>query len=120
MEEDKNLRKLLKEYAFEETSSAFDALVMRKITAAVTKKGKPLMNAFVLILLKIIFLLSAISLIMCLIFLPLPQLQFGFSLNLSSNIFRQLFSFIVIFWIVMLFNTWWNSQQEKSNSHLID
>jgi O-antigen/teichoic acid export membrane protein len=119
MEEDKNLKKLLKEYAFEETSSSFDAAVIQKITAGLAKNQKPLMNVFILFLLKIIFLFSAISLIACLIFLPLPKMQFSFAFSLSSNVYRQLFSFLVIFWIVMLTNTWWNSRQGKSKTQLI-
>jgi len=119
MEEDKNLKKLLKEYAFEETSSSFDAVVMQKITTALAKNEKPLMNGFVLLLLKIIFLIGVISLFVCWIFLPESEFQFNFSLKFDNNVYRQLFSFFIIFWIVMLVNTWWNSRQEKSKPQLI-
>ena len=118
MEGDKELKQVLKEYAFEETSSSFDAVIMQKITAAMSKKEKPLMNAFVLSVLKIVFLISGISLIGCLIFLPLPHMQFSFTSNFSNNVYRQLFSFLIAFWVVLLFNTWWNSRQNKPKPQL--
>ena len=56
MQEDKDLKILLKEYAFEETSSAFNDAVMQRIEAAVSaKQSKPLLNDSILKFLIVIF-----------------------------------------------------------------
>ena len=114
MEEDKNIKKLLQEYGVEETSSAFNNNVMQKINAAVfTKQANPLLNPFTVNLLKIIFSIVFIVLIACILFIPFNNLPEIFSINVSSNVYNQLFSFIIVFWIGMFLNLWLNKRWSK-------
>jgi hypothetical protein len=114
MEEDKNIKILLQEYGVEKTSSSFNNKVMQKINAAViTKQAKPLLNPFIVNLLKIIFSLVIIALVICLVFLPLKNLPVTFSININGNIYKQLFSFILTFWIGMFMNLWLNKRWSK-------
>ena len=113
MQEDKNLKKILQEYAFEETSSTFANSVMQQINIGTTKQIKPLLNPFILSLLKIVFSLSTITLIICFLFLRTHKFHPVLFFNLNNEIYQQLFSFLIVFWIMMLVNTWWNSRQKK-------
>jgi len=111
MQKDKNLEILLKEYAFEKPSSAFNNAVMQHIHAAApTQPAKPLLNVFFLKALVVLFITVVIAVILCLIYLPLQPLPFNLSFILSSNIYNQLFSFIAVFWVVMFINTGWNKK----------
>ena len=115
MQEDKDLKILLKEYAFEETSSSFNNNVMQHINAAASaRQSKPLLNIFILKALIVIFMVVVIAVILCLIYLPLKSLPFNLSFTVSNNIYSQLFSFIIAFWIVMFINIGWNKRQSIS------
>ena len=117
MQEDKNIKKLLQQYGVEETSSTFNNNVMQQITAASYKQPlKPLLNAFILKLLKIIFILVAIALVIFILFIPFNNLPVPFSINISSDIYKQLFSFIAVFWIIMLVNFWWNKRWNRESA----
>ncbi|MEP6466611.1 MAG: hypothetical protein ABJB05_09905 [Parafilimonas sp.] len=101
MQEDKNIKLLLQEYGVEETSSSFNNDIMQRINAALaTKQSKPLLNNFIIRLLKIAFLIVAISVISLFCFVP----NLNFSFDIRNNIFNQLFTFIIVFWIGMLMN----------------
>ena len=114
MQEDKDLKILLKEYAFEETSSTFNDTVMQRIEAAVSAKpSKPLLNDSVLKFLIAIFIIALVSVITGLIYLPVNSLPFNLSFSLSSNSYSQLFSFIVVFWIMMFINIGWNRKHSN-------
>jgi sulfur carrier protein ThiS len=106
MEEETTIKNLLQQYGIEETSSAFNNNVMQRINADVfVMQSKPLLNGMVLKLLKIIFLLVVLAIVACVAFNP-PT----FSVKVNSNIYRQLFSFIIVFWITMLINIWLNKR----------
>ncbi|HEY2727941.1 MAG TPA: hypothetical protein VGI61_12255 [Parafilimonas sp.] len=107
--QEKDLKILLQEYGFEETSSAFNDVVMQQINI-LSKQTKPLLNTFVLKLLKIIFILVVISLVICAAFFPpnLPSISF---VDISSNVYKQMFSFVIVFWVMMFINVWWNSRK---------
>lgn len=104
MQEDKNLKKLLHEYAFEETSSTFNDAVMQRINTTISVQKKPLLNVFVLNLLKIVFLLCSILLVAYFIFSSFNKAPFLLAINFNDTVYRQLFSFLAVFWIVMLIN----------------
>ncbi len=114
MNDDTAIKNLLQQYGIEETSSAFNDNVMQRINAEVfAKQSKPLLSAFVLNLLKIIFLLVVVVLVVFVISDPA-----SFSINVS-NIYRQLFSFIIVFWIGMLINAWLNKRWVSKNAFLL-
>lgn len=116
MQEDKSLKMLLHEYAIEETSSTFNNNLMQKIiSASFTQQSKPLLNTFILNLLKIIFSLAIATVIICIIFMPFKNFPEIFSVNLSYNTYQQLFSFVIVFWIVMFINIWWNKKRMFKN-----
>ncbi|MEO8711033.1 MAG: hypothetical protein ABI405_02860 [Parafilimonas sp.] len=101
MQEDKNIKLLLQEYGVEETSSSFNNDIMQRVNAAlVTKQSKPLLNNFIIRLLKLAFLIVAISVISIVCFVP----NLNFYFNIHNNIFNQLFTFIIVFWVGMLMN----------------
>lgn len=111
MEGNKNIKMLLLEYGIEETSSTFNNNIMQRINTSVfTKQSKPLLNAFTLNLLKIIFFLIIIMLVASIMFLPFNNVPPAFSINVNSSIYKQLFSFIIVFWIGMLMNLWLNKK----------
>src|SRR5215472_10668684 len=115
MEEDKKIKMLLQEYALGETSSTFNDDVMLKIKAAVlTQKTRPLLNTFILNLLKIIFCVVVVVIVGCTILFPI-NLPATFSININSNIYKQLFSFIIVFWAGMFMNLWWNKRWNSKN-----
>jgi len=120
MEQDKDLKILLKEYAFEETSSTFNNSVMQRIEAAVSaKQSKPLLNAFILKTLTATFIIVALTVIICLVYLPSNNLPFNLSFALNNSIYNQLFSFIIVFWIMMLINIWWNKRHSSFENILL-
>ena len=105
MQNDTTIKNLLKQYGVEETSSTFNIDVMQRINAAIlAKQSKPLLSVFVLNLLKIIFLIVVVILVAFVISNPA-----GISISLN-NIYRQIFSFIIVFWIGMLMNIWLNKR----------
>ena len=116
MEEDKRIKTLLQQFGVEETSSTFSNSVMEKINAAVLiKETKPLLDNSIVNFLKIIFCLVVVMLSACILFIPFNNMPIIFSINISSNIYKQLFSFIIVFWIGMFINVWlnkiWNSKK---------
>ena len=114
MQNDSTIKNLLQQYGVEETSSTFNNDVMQRINAAIlAKQSKPLLSAFVLNLLKIIFLLIVVILVAFVISNPA-----GFSINVS-NIYRQIFSFIIVFWIGMLINIWLNKRWFSKNAFIM-
>jgi hypothetical protein len=116
MQEDKDLKMLLKEYAFEETSSAFNNAVMQQVAAVPARQSKPLLNGLILKILMSVFIVAFLSLIICLIYFPVNSLPFNISPAFSSSFYSQLFSFITVFWIVMFINIGWNKKLSVSES----
>jgi hypothetical protein len=116
MQEDENIKSLLQAYGIEETSSTFNNNVMQKITAASFKKEtEPLLNIFILKLLKIAFFIIAVLIVLCVCFIPSNNFRVEFAVNLNSNIYGQLFSFIIVFWVMMLINLLWNKRWSTGN-----
>ncbi len=113
MQETDDVKKLLQENAFEETSAKFNDAVMKRISASVIKQENPLLNAFILNLLKIVFLISAIS-IVAYFLLSNNKTHSILLFDLNNNVCKQLFSFLTVFWIMMLANTWWSNRKIKS------
>ena len=109
--QEKDLKILLQEYGFEETSPAFNNLVMQRIDTVLSKQTKPLLNGFILNLLKVVFFLIIISLIICCIFFPLNNLPSISFVDITSSVYKQIFSFVIVFWIMMFLNIWWNARK---------
>ena len=115
MEEDKKIRSLLTSYAIQEPSAGFEDKVMQLITASEKIPTTPLINDLVRRLLLIIFSIVVVALLVTSFFLDPKILVLHISIPAMSNVYRQLFAFFVVFWIVMLVNIWWN----KRNAILI-
>ena len=111
MQEDKNLKNLLNEYAIQDTSSTFSSNVMEKITAAsFIHQSKPLLNNNILNLLKIVFLIVLIALIIYVVITPFKNITVPFNTDIDENIYKQLFSFIIAFWTTIIINLWVNKR----------
>jgi|SRR6516164_9447720 hypothetical protein len=111
MQNDSTIKNLLQQYGIEETSSSFNNSAMQKINADVfARQQRPLVNPFILSVLKIIFLIVVVALIACVVSDPA-----GFSISLS-NIYKQIFSFIFVFWIGMMMNIWLNKRWGSKNA----
>jgi len=115
MQDDERIKMLLHEYGVEETSSTFNNNVMQRINIAFTKQTKPLLNAFILKLLKIVFSIVLIAIIICFVFIPINNFHTPLSINLSGEVYRQMFTFIIVFWVVMLMNMWLNKRWISKN-----
>jgi hypothetical protein len=111
MQEETTIKNLLQQYGIEETSSTFNNNVMQRINADVFgMQSKPLLNGTVLKFLKIIFLLVVLAIVACVALNPAT-----FPIKVNSDIYRQLFSFIIVFWITMLINIWLNKRWASKN-----
>jgi len=102
MIEDEDLKKIFKDYAVEEPSINFNNVIMQRIEKL---QQQPLMNAKLLKLLMFVFV---ISLLLIISFLLSKPVQLPFSFSIAPVIYQQLFAFIIIFWIMMLCNLFWN------------
>lgn len=102
MIEDKDLKKLLEDYAVEEPSINFNNLIMQRIEKL---QQKPLLNARLLKILMFVFVISFLLIMIASLSKPI---QLPFSFSIASGMYHQLFAFIIVFWIMMLCNILWN------------
>ena len=110
MQEDKKLKSLLTKYAMQEPSTEFDDKVMQLIEASKTTGPVFLISRILLHILPGVFIAVSILLFLTTFFMQPQSLPVHFYLPLSLNVYRQLFSFLAAFWIVMLINLWWYKQ----------
>jgi hypothetical protein len=114
MQEDKKLHSLLTRYAMKEPSARFDESVMQmitksKITHATSFTGHSLQR-----LLIITFMITTAALLITAFFFQPQKLLAYISFSVPVNVYKQLFSFLAVFWIVMLINFWWNKKNAIS------
>jgi hypothetical protein len=114
MKDDTIIKNLLQQYGIEEPSSTFNNNVMQRINAEVfAKQSKPLLSAFILNILKVTFVIVVVAIVVFVVSDPA-----SFSINVS-NIYRQLFSFIIVFWIGMLMNLGLNKKWGSKNAFFL-
>ena len=106
MQEDKHLKALLKQWAVENPSADFTSRVMQRVTPAYTfnTPPTPLLKQKVPQLLFSIFILICIALLALSFIMPAASLPVQFTVKLPVINFSQGFSFLIAFWVVMLFN----------------
>lgn len=107
MQEDKDLKELLMKWSVQHPSADFTSSVMQRITAASNfnsaatvllkqKLPRALCGAFVLVCIVLLALSFAVN---------ANALLFQFTVKLPAKYLSQIFYFLTVFWIVMLFNT---------------
>jgi hypothetical protein len=110
MEKDKELQSLLTKYALQEPSEKFNERVMHLITKPGTKHITSLTSGLLQRVLLIIFITVTIALLITSFFIQPKTLITPLSISLPANIYKQLFSFLGAFWVVMLVNLRWNKR----------
>ncbi len=102
MEEDKNLKELLSEWALLDTPEDFTARVMQRVAAA--HATTPLLkDKLMKVLVGVFVLVCLVLLALCIISQPV-QLPFNFTVPLPPAYFSQITSFLIVFWVVMIGN----------------
>lgn len=105
MQEDKDLKDLLMKWAVECPSADFTSRVMQRVaSASVTNPHTaPLLKQRLPQIVAGIFLLICIALLALCITTPV-LLPFQFTVSVPARYLSQGFSFLVAFWVVMLFH----------------
>jgi hypothetical protein len=111
MEEDKKIQSLLTKYAVQEPSAGFEDKVMQLITASEKTPVTPFISSLLNRLLLTLFLIVTVALLVTSFFLDPKILMLHISIITAPDVYRQLFTFFAVFWIVMLVNTWWNKRK---------
>ncbi len=116
MQEDKKLQELLQQYAMENVATDFTQNIMQRIEANMAAKqvAKPLLNAKLLRVLGGVFVLVlGVLLILCFksqfATLPLSSI-----VALPENYISQLVQFIIVFWVVMLINVFYQQRSKQA------
>lgn len=110
MEEEKKIQSLLTSYAIQEPSAGFEDKVMQLIIASEKISATPLISSRLKRLLLIIFSIVVVVLVITSFFLDPKILTLHIS-TLSTNAYRQLITFFIVFWMVMIINIWWNKRE---------
>jgi len=114
MQEDKNLKSLLSKYAMQEPSEEFDNNIMQLIEKSKLTQPSFLINRLLLRVLAALFAIISIALVATSIFAKPKTYPINFSISFSPDLYKQLFSFIVAFWIVMFINLWCNKRNKMA------
>jgi hypothetical protein len=114
MQEDKRLHSLLTQYAMKEPSAEFDESVMQIVAKSKITHASSLTGGSLQRLLLIIFMITTAALLITTFFFQPQKLLAYITFSIPENIYKQLFSFIAAFWIVMLINLWWNKKEAVS------
>jgi hypothetical protein len=110
MEKDEELQLLLSKYAMHEPSAAFSDNVMKLITASQVKTSAPLISSSLRNILFILFAVVVIALLIVSFSIQPAMFDKQITIAISSTVYTQLFSFFIVFWVVMLVNVWWNKR----------
>ena len=117
MEEDGNLRELLK-YSAEVASTGFTKSVMNSVKdIALAKQYQPLINeklkkAFVFFYLGIVSFILLLCIIIGIESLPIGKIAVP---SLTADVYRKVILFVLIFWVVFAVNAWVTKHRLKSN-----
>ena len=111
MQEDKKLHSLLTQYAMKEPSAEFDENVMQIVAKSKTSQATSFTERSLQRLLLIIFVITAAALLITAFFFQPQKLLAYISFSVPADVYKQLFSFLAVFWIVMLINFWWNKKE---------
>lgn len=118
MQDDKNFKELMMKCAVEETSQDFTAETLRRIEAlSATKTSQPLINhtikqAFIIGFAIVLTALLAISLFIKPADLPFNFIQIP---TIRVEVFYNLISFILAFWVLMFLNYYLQNRNTKNN-----
>ncbi|QEC66610.1 hypothetical protein FRZ67_04590 [Panacibacter ginsenosidivorans] len=112
MQEDKKLGSLLTTYAMQEPSTGFEEMVMQRIAAAkkIQLPITPLISRLLQRTLITTFIAAAVALIIIAFFIEPNTLILKLDIPVQTSIFEQLFSFFIVFWIVMFVNFFWGKR----------
>lgn len=119
MKEDKKLQSILTSYGMQETSQDFNDKLMQKITAIklYNAASKPLLSKPVQRLFILVFLATALLLLITAFWVKPGIFVINFSIPVSQKTYTQLFSFFAVFWIVMCLNMWLEKKQLNIQYH---
>lgn len=116
MQEDKKLQSLLSKYAVQQASQDFSEKVMQRIEAVKESKPILLISSAWLRMLLYIFITVVIALLILAFFIQPHMLAVRFSVPVSIDMYRQLFSFFAAFWFVMFINLFLNKRNKAAAS----
>jgi hypothetical protein len=118
MQDDKKLSDLLNTYAVQQPAKGFDSTVMHRITA--TKPAAPLMNTSLTKFLFGLFIIIVVVALLTAFYIQPQLLPVRFTMPVSADVYRHLFSFFIAFWMVMGVNLWWQKRKSFRQSVTID
>lgn len=106
MQEDKKMKELLMKFAADNPPADFTGKVMQRVNLVHTyqTQSKPLLNQSILQVLLGVFVIICVVLLALSFTMPATTLALQLDVKLPARYFTQGIQFLMVFWVVVLFN----------------